>query len=465
MMLGNGDRQLIAERDKTRNSESNCKRPPATERSSLTNMIMSPKKNNQNGFSLFELLVVMILMLIILASVFSLLRGAIITANTNYEMTDAGQGLRNSQEFLTRDILAAGDGLRGIANVWAPTAFVTKYLTTQSASELDPTTSGFVSLGAVISDNNVPAGTRIVGSDPVKNILSRSDRITVLSSDPSFSPRSIPANWTNHNTGAIWIPGGDLSDFNVGEIYFISNGANATFGTITRKDTADWAIYWENGDPYGLNRTGSTGGLASATNLSANATTLTRMRIIQYFVDEDKRLTRRVFGVREAGFSDSVIAEHVDSIQFRYVLKANENGSVIFENKLREQLTDDEQTLVRMIEPTVVVETANPLQDGELHYVEGLTRIGIRNVQFLEALIPRDSQGNTDLPPPGPTPRITPTPTPTPTRTPTPTPTRTPTPTPTPTPKASPTGTRTPTPTPSRTPTPTPTATPGNGEG
>src|SRR5215213_8121561 len=129
-------------------------------------MKVSSEKNNQAGFSLLELMIVMVLMLIITATVFSLLRGTIITANANYEMTDAGQGLRNSQEFLSRDILSAGDGLKGIANVWVPTAFVTKYLTTQTATMLDPTNTGFISLGAVVSDDNVAAGTRIPDSSP-----------------------------------------------------------------------------------------------------------------------------------------------------------------------------------------------------------------------------------------------------------------------------------------------------------
>lgn len=383
----------------------------------------------------------MVLMIVITGMVFSLLRGTLFTANANYEMTDATQGVRNSQEFITRDVLSAGDGLRGLANIWIPTAFATRFLTARNASAIDASNRGYVSLGAVVSDNNVPAGTAIAGSDPASNVKERSDRLTVLAVDPNFTARSLPAGWTDFATGAVWIPGGDLSEFNVGEVYFISDGVNATFGMITRKDEADWALYWEAGDPLGLNRTGNTGGLAAATNRNANPTTLSRVQMIQFFVDAGGKLIRRVFGVKNAPYADSVIAEHVFNLQFRYILKPSGNGTLIFDQP-KDQLEIGDHTRVRMIEPWVIVETAYPLQNGEKEQTDGRTRIAVRNVQFNEAMIPRDSQGNTTLPNTGPTPYVTPTssPTPlpltmpssTPTPAPTPTPTRTPTPSPTP---------------------------------
>ena len=59
----------------------------------------------------------MVIMLVILGSVFALMRGTVIAAKANYEMTTANQSLRNGQEFLTRDILVAGEGLEGVLNV------------------------------------------------------------------------------------------------------------------------------------------------------------------------------------------------------------------------------------------------------------------------------------------------------------------------------------------------------------
>ena len=79
---------------------------------SLAAASLKAKTRKDSGFSLIELMIVVVIMLVIMAATFSLMQGTMTTANANYEMTTAAQGLRNSQEFLTRDILVAGDGRR-----------------------------------------------------------------------------------------------------------------------------------------------------------------------------------------------------------------------------------------------------------------------------------------------------------------------------------------------------------------
>ncbi len=431
-------------------------------------MMNSSYKKNQSGFSLIELLIAMVLSLVIMTAAFALMRGSIITANTNYEMTTANQNLRNSQEFLMRDILVAGDGLKGIANVWLPTKFVKDYLSSRPVSDLDPSNSGFITVGSILSDDDVPANVNVLGANPPTTIRQRTDRITMISSDPNFIPIDLPANSSDLSSGKIQIPVSRIGDFSVGEIYYVTSGGSGVFGTVTAVDTSSNSIFWGNGDSFGLNRTGSTGPLATGTNNNSNPATLKRMKIVHYFADADGKLVRRVFGVQDAGFVDSVIAEHLTTLQFRYILNPASSEEIFQQPK--DQIALSEASLVRMIEPALSVETAYPLQDGIKHQIDGLTQIGVRNVQFLEAPLPMDSAGNTDLPNPGPTPKITPVPTPTsvPTPTPVPSPVASPTPSPTPNPIGSPTPTPTPTPTPVPTPAPTPVPTPipiGKGDG
>jgi prepilin-type N-terminal cleavage/methylation domain-containing protein len=422
------------------------------------------EKITQAGFSLMELLIVLVIMLIILGAVFSLMRGTIITANTNYEMTTAGQGLRNAQEYINRDILTLGDGAKGVSNIWMPTNFVTSFLTVRSASVIDPAGRGYVSVGAVVSDNNVPAGKNVPLTNPATTVFPGTDRVSFLTEDKTFISISLTTANVDANQGSIVVPAANYDGFQIGEIYFLSNGVSGTFGTITQKNNGNKRIYWENGDIYGLNRTGNTGSLwtVRGANLPMN---LMRVQLIHYFVNADNHLIRRVFGISGAGFVDSVIAEHVTNLQFRFILKPDSDGTILTQPTAQFDL--DEAVSVRMIEPFVEVETAYPLSNGNKEKVDGMTQLGVRNIQFLEAAVPYDSQGNTDLPNPGPTPKITPTPTPTPSptpaSTPTPTPTATPVTTPTTTPSSTPVSTPTvnPTPTPS---TPTPSPTPLNGD-
>ncbi|CAN5509509.1 hypothetical protein BH10ACI1_BH10ACI1_15990 [soil metagenome] len=389
------------------------------------------RKLDQQGFSIMELLVVIVLMIIVLVTVFSLMHGVIKTAKTNYEMTLAEQGLRNSNEYLARDILTAGDGLKGLANIWIRTSFATQSLSSRSPSDLDPGASGYVNLGLVVSDNNVPGGTQVSFVSPTMRVLARSDRITILASDESFSKIDLATTDVNVSTGEINIPASRISDFSADEIYFISNGVAGAFGTVTSVDTGTNKIFWANGDVFNLNRVGNSGQLGSVTNIGTYSTTLSRVKMVHYFVDEQNKLVRRVFGVKGAGFIDSVIAEHLTTLQFRYILKPADTNLVFDQPK--EQIDSSQALLVRMVESNLAVETAYPLEDGLKHQVAGTTQIGVRNIQFPEAPIPRDANGNTDLPNPGPTPMITPTPVPIPTPTPVPTPTPSPTPTPIPT--------------------------------
>jgi cell division septation protein DedD len=209
------------------------------------------------------------------------------------------------------------------------------------------------------------------------------------------------------------------------------------------------------GDAFGLNRSGATGNIATATGITGNQpATLMRINIIHYFVDASGRLVRRVFGVKQKSFIDNTVAEHLIGLQFRYVLQPSVDG--IIHSQPVDQVNLSDASDVRMLEPYLKIETAYPLQDGKKREVEGRTQIGVRNLQFLEAAEPYDAQGNTNLPNPGPSPTITPTPA----GSPSPSPTATPTPTATPSPTATPTPTQTPSPTPTATPSPTATPNP-----
>ncbi len=432
---------------------------------------------DQSGFSLMELLIVIVLMSIILAAVFTLMRGTISTANTNFEMTSAAQNMRTSHEFITRDILTVGDGLRGVSNIWLPTNFVTSNFTVRTATDIDPLGTGFVNIGSIITDNNLPANVSIPNINPAAKVQTASDRITLLAIDPSFAAVDVPVGGSNYDTGKINIPPSRIGDFTTGEIYYITGGGTGSFGMITSVDTSTNSILWEEGDAFGLNRYGVTGPLGVATNRNRDTATLLRVAIVHYFIDTDGKLVRRAFGIKSKSFVDSVIAEHIVDLQFRYMLKPAAAG-VIMEQPA-EQLELNQSARVRIIEPYIVAETAYALNDGTKKRVDGATQVGVRNIQFLEAPVPVDNAGNTTLPNPGPTPVVTPTPTPTPIPTPvpppTPSPSATPTPVTTPTPVGTATPVRTPTPvptptatpvaTPPRTPTPTPTPRPGRGDG
>ncbi len=213
----------------------------------------------------------------------------------------------------------------------------------------------------VISDNDVPAGKNVPGTNPATTVFPGSDRISFLTEDKTFISIPLATGDVDAGQGSIVVPNARYADFQIGEVYFLSNGVSGTFGTITNKNSGENKIFWENGDTFGLNRTGTTGSLNTVrgANLPMN---LIRVHLIHYFVNAGNHLVRRVFGISGAGFVDSVIAEHVTNLQFRYILKPNSDGTILTQPTAQFDL--DDAVSVRMIEPFVEVETAYALADG-----------------------------------------------------------------------------------------------------
>lgn len=351
------------------------------------------KTGSQNGFSLLEMIVAMGIMVVVMASLGTLLMNTLKVATTTYQVTDAQENLRIAQEYINRDLMNAGDGLKSISTIRVPQTFVTNYLTLNPVTDTSMP-SGVINLGILSSDNNVPASTNVLGSNPATTVLMGSDRQTMLEIDSSFTPIALPSSPTasiNTNGSTIKVSASDIDKFSVGEIYFLTSALGGTFATITAKDSSTRILTFANGDTYGLNKSGTGGHIKTISASGAQATSLMRMKIIHYYVNANKLLMRREFGIKGGGFRDSIIAEHVLNVQFNYSLNiVDDNGNVA---QPTGTITNTEQRLaVRQVEVTVTVESPNKLWNGTQPTLSAMTSTSVRNMQFRQALQP--SAGN-----------------------------------------------------------------------
>src|SRR5882762_8436987 len=142
---------------------------------------------NQQGYSILELIIGMAVMLIISSAVVTLLKSAMTIATTSYEVTEAQESLRTAQEYINRDLMNAGDGLKSINTLRVPSGFVTSYLTLAPIIDpLDNMPAGIINLGILTTDNNVPGTTAVTGASPAANVRNNTDRQTILEVDPDF---------------------------------------------------------------------------------------------------------------------------------------------------------------------------------------------------------------------------------------------------------------------------------------
>lgn len=348
------------------------------------------QRHNQEGFSVIEMIVALTVMLIVVGAVFSLMRDSMKVAMTTYEMTDAQQNLRTAHEYINRDLMNAGDGLESISNIIAPSAFVTSYVTLNPVT--NPSTPGIINLGIFTTDNNLPANTAVTGSNPATIIRTATDRQTILEQDREFlfnnlNSISLAVTAINPAGSVITIPAGDpMSAFKVGEIYFLTSSAGGTFCTITNINAGNRQLSFVASDPYGLNQPGSVGQIWAISGGRTLATSLQRMRMIQYYVSSTGLLMRRVFGVQGAGFRDSMIAEHVLDVQFNYLLITTDAFGNVTPSATTALTTSAQQLAVRQVEVKVTVETPHAIQNGARQPLTMTTSTSVRNMQFRQAL-------------------------------------------------------------------------------
>lgn len=345
------------------------------------------------GFSLLELLIVLAMMIVVSGALLGLLRDSMKTSRAAMELTDAQESARTGHEYIARDLVNTGDGLNSINNIRVPQVFVTNYLTRNPVT--NPATPGIVNLGLITADNNVPANTLVLGTAPSVDVRATpvlTDRITILQMERPeiFTPITLAAGALTPTTGVTNVSPADINRFSVGEIYFITSAAGGIFATVTdRQGVGSPAptIAFGVNDVFGLNSLGAGGQLDWITSGATLPISICRMKVIHYYIDSNGLLMRRVFGVKNAGFNESVIAEHAVSLQFRYFLNLRDaNGNIV--QPTAQLATAQQQVETRQVEVTLTVETPHTLQNGQRQTISMTTSSSIRNMQFRQSLQP-----------------------------------------------------------------------------
>ncbi len=362
------------------------------------------RSKKQAGYTIVEMMIATAVMVIVTGAIASLLKNSFLVATATYEMTDAQESLRSAQEWINRDLMNAGDGLKLITYIPVNTTFVTNYITTSPISD-STMPSGATNMGILSVDNNAGTTATVPGIPPLPSatpqvtpspipLRTGTDRQTILQIDPDLVTNPAIYPTTIAATGDVFtLPSttttADMAKFTPGEIYFVSSSRGGTFATLTALDAANKKLtFGFTGDACGLNTSGANNRIKDITVNGTLPATVQRVRIIQYYVDSNKILKRRVFGDRGATIRDTTIADHVLSVQFVYSLGLDSNGDPVQPTSVLS--TPQEQVNVSQVEVTVTVETphmvgaSNPL-------LSSTTSTSLRNMQFRQALQPKPS--------------------------------------------------------------------------
>jgi hypothetical protein len=181
-----------------------------------------------------------------------------------------------------------------------------------------------------------------------------------------------------------------MTQFNIGDIYFFTSGSGSAFGAVTAVNTGTRVLSFTTGDPYGINQGLATGPINVVVGNGTKAASMMRMLVISYFVDSTGLLRRRVFGVGGgSGLTDTVIAEHVADMQFRYFLdQTDASGNVVA--PVTKLADETQQGDVRQVEVTITTETAHALVKGKKSQISMTGSMSVRGMQFNNHLQPNN---------------------------------------------------------------------------
>ena len=269
---------------------------------------------NERGFTLLELVVSMTIFMVVSGSIWGVLRIAQGSRSTISQQTQLAKNVRLALNLIGRDTYNAGYGYPLKNTVVLPDNRIANAL--GIAVDYDTTRD---TVPPIIAGNNLT----VDNFNTVAN--SKTDQVTLIFKDSTFNvisgvstPLDIPAASTNASSIDELTPSsGSNAACAVNDLYLITGNSGSTLGLATGLNGTT-KIQFANGDLLGFNQTGTTGPLRSITTPAS----MTRVRMVTYFVATDGTLTRREYGnvTPAVAYVDEPLVYNVDDFQIKYVM-------------------------------------------------------------------------------------------------------------------------------------------------
>lgn len=284
-------------------------------------------QQTERGFSLLELMVSLVIFMIVTGSVWGVLRVAQQSRAVVNQQVQLAKNVRIGLNLLGRDTYNAGYGYPLRSTVVLPDNRISTLLGVPNDFDTSRDT-----IAPIIAGNNIT----INNHNTTPN--TRTDQVTFLFKDTTFNlvgsgaaavsqPLSInSATTTSGGIDEIVPISGSNSACSVNDLYLISGNAGSTLGVVTAKSGTN-IVQFSNGDVLGFNQTGASGPLRSITTPAS----MTRVKMVSYFVTSDGTLTRREFinvpvAVPAVAFNDEPLVYNVDNFQIQYVM---DSGAIV----------------------------------------------------------------------------------------------------------------------------------------
>ena len=351
---------------------------------------ISPRCREEKGFTIFELLVSSLVLIILMGGMVTVLDVSQSLHNSTQQGLDLQQNVRAALNLISRELINAGSGMPYVSSVnGSPPA------NTLIGAKLGP-------LGAAVTGTTVNFLTpsdntgEVVDKDGQGNTLPspiQTDMLTFLGGmgDSRFVDQNAPgptASW-----GAdVYVE--DTSVFRVGEVVAVTNGFQVSLGQITTVQ-GDGRLQFTNGqDPLGLNPV-ATSATPNPHFFSAQQfqggppPQVIPLSSISYFIDSTTNPTRpslkRLANDATGASGATTVADDIEDFQIQYLVDADANATspdVTLDNPNLTQVP-----LTRGL--TVTITGRSRVKMGDSAYPDGHNRLTLSQTVFFRNNIRR----------------------------------------------------------------------------
>lgn len=347
---------------------------------------VSEKSRGEEGFSVLEVVVAMVIFLVVTGSIWGLMQTGLRSRNATSENVSLTKTVRLSLNLIGRDTYNAGLGYPVGNTVVVPDNRISNLL--GIPPDVDTTRD---TVPPIITGNNITLNT----FNMTPNV--RTDQVTFLFRDTAFNPVddpvlpgivpvSRPLNMIARAAGDPFTAGGTgcNSQCARNDLYLIT-GTTSRLGVAT--NVSGNQVTFANTDPLSLNLPGSSDSLDGITAASV----MLRVQMVTYFVTADGTLIRRRYVnvppvVPAVGWVDEPLVYGVENFQISYVM----NDGALRDNPSAGPdgiagNADDIQanlSLIRQVRFTVSVRSIEPSSNGQYYRETMTSTFSTRNLGY-----------------------------------------------------------------------------------
>ncbi|HUO34653.1 MAG TPA: prepilin-type N-terminal cleavage/methylation domain-containing protein [Candidatus Acidoferrum sp.] len=396
--------------------------------------------NRQSGFSLIEVLIATVVLLVAVAGSLAALMDAIHASQSVTQMADTQENLRAGMNYIVRDLVEAGEGIpqggitipnNGLSSNGAPpsgNSNINRPGLSATGADVLKFPSSYVTLPAITPGYQVGFPEQMPNpNNPYANITSptNTDVITLIYADTtlvdnttypgtphtldefpiklaeqnnSTGPGCAPSNPGPAPAGSITVSGTTLTvtfdatcvNINQGNtglhagdlIMFESNAsADGIYALMYVSSVSGQTVQFLAGDPFNLNGTGLTAGTFNQLDPNTAAITATRIWMITYYLDTVTNPLHPVL-MRQVNFAvPQEVGEVIEDLAFSYDLTEPSDTPPV--STVSNIVYPDSPELIRKVNVFLAARSETPLPTNRFYFHNNFTTsVNIRSLCF-----------------------------------------------------------------------------------